>query len=155
MGGQRKTCGCGAVPINADGLCATCDDEMWIAGPPNHRTNPMDERSELVERLRKRSEWRDEIDGGTRDLLEDAADEIERLAALTPSEQGSGLREALEEARQKGQREGFAAAVQQLRDMSATKPKSKLADEAALLATSLEQSRIPVDALSIGGFERS
>jgi len=35
MSGERKACGCGSVPIvTTDGLCATCDDEMWIASQP-------------------------------------------------------------------------------------------------------------------------
>jgi hypothetical protein len=52
--------------------------------------------------------------------------------------------------RQQGQAEGFAAAVQQLRDYSAQKPKHRLAQEAQQLADSLEQSRIPCAALTQG-----
>lgn len=49
--------------------------------------------------------------------------------------------------REQGQAEGFAAAVQQLRDMSAQKPNPALAVPAAHLADILEQSRIPSAAL--------
>lgn len=45
--------------------------------------------------------------------------------------------------REKGQAEGFAAAVQQLRDMAAQKPPAPLWHAASLLADSLERSRIP------------
>ena len=31
MSGFRKTCDCGRVPINADGRCATCEDERTYA----------------------------------------------------------------------------------------------------------------------------
>ena len=45
--------------------------------------------------------------------------------------------------RRQGQDEGFAAAVQELRDMSARKPLPTLWHAASVLADSLEQSRIP------------
>lgn len=54
----------------------------------------------------------------------------------------------LEDIRRRGQDEGFAAAVQQLRDMGAVKPTPSHAAIAALLADSLERSRIPCAALS-------
>lgn len=50
-------------------------------------------------------------------------------------------------ARAQGQDEGFAAAVQELRDMSARKPLPTLWHAASVLADSLEQSRIPCQAL--------
>ena len=49
--------------------------------------------------------------------------------------------------RRQGQDEGFAAAVQELRDMSARKPLPTLWHAASALADSLEQSRIPCQAL--------
>lgn len=51
--------------------------------------------------------------------------------------------------RLQGQAEGFAAAVQQLRDMSAQKPNPTLAVPAAYLADILEQSRISRKALEV------
>lgn len=74
---------------------------------------------------------------------------VERWAHL-PSYQQARI-EALEadnaRARAQGQDEGFAAAVQELRDMSARKPLPTLWHAASVLADSLEQSRIPCQAL--------
>mgnify|MGYP006053237341 CR=1 FL=1 len=69
-------------------------------------------------------------------MFADTADTIATLRAdLAKAVEG------LEGARQQGQGEGFAAAVQQLRDMSAQKPLNALTAPAAVLANSLEQSR--------------
>lgn len=51
------------------------------------------------------------------------------------------------ELRIQGQREGFAAAVQWLRERSASKPRAPLWEEAHTLADQLEQSRIPFQTL--------
>lgn len=59
----------------------------------------------------------------------------------------STLTAEVEAMRQQGQAEGFAAAVQQLRDMGGMKPPPALWHAASLLADSLEQSRIPRTAL--------
>ena len=58
--------------------------------------------------------------------------------------------EMVEAARKQGQDEGFAAAVQWLRDRSAQKPAAYLALEADVLANGLENSRIPYAASPIG-----
>jgi hypothetical protein len=49
--------------------------------------------------------------------------------------------------REQGQAEGFAAAVQWLRDRSAMKPPASLWHAASLLADQMEQSRIPAAAV--------
>jgi len=52
-----------------------------------------------------------------------------------------------ERVRAEGQAEGFAAAVQQLRDMRGQKPQPAFARVAEMLALRLEQSRIPCAAI--------
>jgi Lar family restriction alleviation protein len=78
-------------------------------------------------------------------------DEAEAIAAWNTRAPQATRIEALEadnaRARAQGQDEGFAAAVQELRDMSARKPLPTLWHAASVLADSLEQSRIPCQAL--------
>ena len=93
----------------------------------------------LVERLRSRKE--SEMIGGwerVEFIDEDAIEAADRIEAL----EADNAR-----ARAQGQDEGFAAAVQELRGMSARKPLPTLWHAASVLADSLEQSRIPCQAL--------
>jgi len=53
--------------------------------------------------------------------------------------------------RVQGQAEGFAAAVAQLRNMSATKPPASLSHAASILADSLDNSRKPGQSLHTDG----
>ena len=75
-------------------------------------------------------------------MFSDNADTITTLRAdLAKAVEG---RDAM---RQQGQGEGFAEAVQQLRDMSAQKPLNALAAPAAVLANRLERSRSAAQSL--------
>lgn len=74
--------------------------------------------------------------------IEAQADTIEALQARVDVLEAENAR-----IRRQGQDEGFAAAVQELRDMSARKPLPTLWHAASVLADSLEQSRIPCQAL--------
>ena len=83
----------------------------------------------------KVSELETQLRGATI-MFSDTADTIATLRAeLATAVEG---RDAM---RQQGHGEGFAAAIQQLRDMSAQKPINALTAPAAVLANSLEQSR--------------
>jgi len=70
----------------------------------------------------------------------------EHILALRPSPSPAIVKEAGEVERRRGQEEGFAAAVAQLRDMSAIKPRATLYREAGILADHLEQSRVALSA---------
>jgi len=83
----------------------------------------------------KVSELETQLRGATI-MFADTADTIATLRAdLAKAVEGCDAM------RQQGQGEGFAAAIQQLRDMSAQKPINALTAPAAVLANSLEQSR--------------
>ena len=94
------------------------------------------EQAQIIATLRaKVSELETQLRGATI-MFSDTADTIAALRAeLATAVEG---RDAM---RQQGQGEGFAAAIQQLRDMSAQKPLNALTAPAAVLANSLEQSR--------------
>lgn len=62
---------------------------------------------------------------------------------------GPEAAEALASIRLQGQAEGFAAAVQWLRDRSAMKPAPTLSHAASILADQMEQSRIPASARAL------
>lgn len=87
--------------------------------------------------------WDDAADGVMMDAdtAQALAREFKRLTAH--KEEAERERDGL---RRQGQDEGFAAAVAQLRGMSAQKPPASLHHAASLLADSLERSRIPCQA---------
>ena len=83
----------------------------------------------------KVSELETQLRGATI-MFSDTADTIATLRADLAK-----VVEGCDAMRQQGHGEGFAAAIQQLRDMSAQKPINALTAPAAVLANSLEQSR--------------
>lgn len=81
--------------------------------------------------------------------IHDIAAVLLTLEALAMhKQQAEGVDVAREKMRQQGQDEGFAAAVQWLRDRSAMKPRASLWSAALELADQMEQSRAPHQALS-------
>ena len=68
-------------------------------------------------------------------------------AALSAMPDPLAMAKAMQDGQMQGQAEGFAGAVQWLRERSACKPPATLWHAASILADQLEQSRIPMSAI--------
>ena len=123
------------------------DDDRWAVEMPIVKSVTEGQSLEIAD-VALWAATRLELDGGI--TLQEQKNTAEKLRASLENQAQTiaTLRADLAKAvegrdamRQQGHGEGFAAAIQQLRDMSAQKPINALTAPAAVLANSLEQSR--------------